>query len=363
VTGEYSDPVTLTATLKDAFNNPLSGKSITFELGSQTATAPTGTDGVAQTTLTLTQAAGTYTLKASFAGDSTYAASSATPTFTITKEPATLAYTGDASLLTTATSFTLQASVTSEMDDPPGEITKARVTFYIYPSTSTTTPKYTSPSPIPATQVAPGVGVAKVTLACSTIGGCGENTWVVMVRLDPGANLYYQALEAPATLTFYTPNGQYVTGGGWVNDPSGSHGNFGFVVRYTSSGQVKGQFVYVYRAACPSPVSGICDYVVKATAWSALGFTSAAGGAWKASFQAKAVIQVNDATTGASVTSYGNNQLTVSVWDNTKTTNNNGIDQITVTVVLNGTVYHQVGTVTAPFSLKGGNIVVHAAKT
>jgi hypothetical protein len=95
--------------------------------------------GTAQTTLTLNQAVDTYTLTASFAGDGTYAASKATETFTVNKEPATLAYTGDTSLLTTATGFTLQASVTSEMDDPPGDITKAQVTFYVYPSSSTTT--------------------------------------------------------------------------------------------------------------------------------------------------------------------------------------------------------------------------------
>jgi len=109
--------------------------------------------------------------------------------------------------------------------------------------------------------------------------------------------------------------------------------------------------------------------MVKSTAWNkgGLGFDSyrcATGINCRATLQATAVIQLLDPTTGALLWSQGNSQISISVWDNTGTSNNNGVDQFTVSIVLpSGAMYHLCGSVDAPLNLMGGNVVVHAAKT
>jgi hypothetical protein len=66
---------------------------------------------------------------------------------------------------------------------------------------------------------------------------------------------------------------------------------------------------------------------------------------------------------------FGNGQLTVTVWDNTKTTNNNGVDTYYMQVLdqngqvfwqAGGGAYNGIGMATAG-NLQGGNIVVHKA--
>lgn len=159
-------------------------------------------------------------------------------------------------------------------------------------------------------------------------------------------NSYYNAPNTdPLVLTVYQPNGSYATGGGWIVDPSGSHGNFGFVVRYTSSGNVQGHAVYIYR------VGGL-DYMIKSNAWIGLAIIGN-----HAYFQGKATLQVMDPTTGVLLYNVGNYQFKVDVYDNTGTTVNNGVDTYQITVWdNNGLVYHQAGG-----SLMGGQIMVHDA--
>ncbi len=373
--GEYSDPVALQATLKDAFGHALVGYSLTFTIGSQSVTAITGAGGVASTSLVLNQPKGSYSVVVSFAGDSTYTASSSTTSFAINWEPATVVYTGTTSILTTSpTSITLSAQVTSEMDDAPGSISNALVTFKVYLVGASLTLVYTS-APTAVTQTSPGVGTVSLTISCSAIldtNCASENTYIVYAVLDPAVNNYYTAPDSYNTLVIYTPNGQFVTLGGWILDPNtGTHGNFGGVVRIKSNGAIQGSFVYVYRGACPTGVSstnGLCDYMIKTTSWSggSLSFSSfgcSPGVTCYAVFQAKGVIQVMDSVTGTVLLSQGNIQITVGAWDNTGTKNNGGVNQITISTVypqpVGGVTSHQVGTVTSPISTKGGNIVVH----
>ena len=194
--GEYSDPVALSATLKDYFGNALVSYSLTFTIGSQSVSATTGAGGVASTTLVLNQAKGSYSVVVNFAGDFTYTASSSTTPFTINPEPATIVYTGTTSVLTTSppTSITLSAQVTSELDDTPGSITLAKVTFQIY-QVSASTPFYTS-SPLAVTQTSPGVGIVSTTIPCSTLpGGCtNEDTYLVYGGIGPSPE---QLLHCP----------------------------------------------------------------------------------------------------------------------------------------------------------------------
>ena len=85
LTGGPNKIITLSAILKDSQNNPLAGRVIAFQLGSQSASATTNASGVAATTLKLTQKNGTYTLTATFtpvgADANLYLGSAASATF------------------------------------------------------------------------------------------------------------------------------------------------------------------------------------------------------------------------------------------------------------------------------------------
>ena len=87
-------------------------------------------------------------------------------------------------------------------------------------------------------------------------------------------NTYYTAPPAqPATVTFYDSVGRFVSGGGWVTDPTGSHGNFGFNARYNKKGQPQGQVVYVWRGT----YQGVpANFIIKSNALDALSFTGTA---------------------------------------------------------------------------------------
>jgi uncharacterized repeat protein (TIGR01451 family) len=97
VTQDYHDSAHLVATLTDTLSgNPISGKTVTFTLGTQTGSGTTNASGVASADIVISQAPGSVTtVGASYAGDSQYLASSASSAFIITREETTLAYTGD----------------------------------------------------------------------------------------------------------------------------------------------------------------------------------------------------------------------------------------------------------------------------
>ncbi len=67
VQGGPNKTIPLSAVLKDSEGKPLAGRTVTFTLSTQTATAVTDANGVAATTLTLSQKNGTYTLLTSWA--------------------------------------------------------------------------------------------------------------------------------------------------------------------------------------------------------------------------------------------------------------------------------------------------------
>jgi hypothetical protein len=78
-----SKNVVLTASLVDELNQPVSGRTIVFTLGSQTISAATDGAGVATATIKLNQKHGSYPLNASFAGDGKYLSSFNDQTFVI----------------------------------------------------------------------------------------------------------------------------------------------------------------------------------------------------------------------------------------------------------------------------------------
>jgi hypothetical protein len=97
-TSDFHDAFTASATLTGFGGAPVAGKMITFVLGAGTGTetcsGTTNGSGIAQCSLTPNEAAGSYTLTTSFAGDSDFVASSDSDAFTITLEETALHYTG-----------------------------------------------------------------------------------------------------------------------------------------------------------------------------------------------------------------------------------------------------------------------------
>ena len=154
-TGQYSDPVSLTATLYDITGGepgvPLPNRTVKFTIGTQTAydtyggfgggtDAPTGT---ASASITLTQSpTPAYNVVSCFEGDDTYCKSVTTVGFDILCEDARAYYTGacyasTASPTSGNATVTLSATIkdiTAVLGDPaydpyPGNITLATVTF------------------------------------------------------------------------------------------------------------------------------------------------------------------------------------------------------------------------------------------
>ena len=100
--GDYHDSVTLSGHLDDTSGGgsaPLSGKTLTFSIGNQSCSGTTNGSGNASCSLVLNQQPGSnYTVKAAFAGDSSYEPSSDSKPFTITREETVLTYTGPTQL-------------------------------------------------------------------------------------------------------------------------------------------------------------------------------------------------------------------------------------------------------------------------
>ncbi len=94
---DFNDPAHLSATLQDISVSPaapVSNEAVTLNLGGQSCTGTTDATGVAACIVIPNGAAGNYSASASFAGDATFQASSASAPFVVTLEEASLTYTG-----------------------------------------------------------------------------------------------------------------------------------------------------------------------------------------------------------------------------------------------------------------------------
>jgi uncharacterized repeat protein (TIGR01451 family) len=120
-TQDYNDPFTATAKLTDTTtSNPVAGASVTIKLNNaESCSGTTNGSGVASCPITPGEAAGTYNLTASFAGDSVYASTSATPTpFVVTKEETTTTYTGPSGPIQNGTTATLSGVLKEDGTTP-----------------------------------------------------------------------------------------------------------------------------------------------------------------------------------------------------------------------------------------------------
>lgn len=93
--GQYTDAVTLAADLTVSESGaPVPDVSVLLTLGSQSCNATTNVSGRAQCSITLAQTPGSYTVSASFAGNSAYDSTNVSRSFTIQREVTILTYSG-----------------------------------------------------------------------------------------------------------------------------------------------------------------------------------------------------------------------------------------------------------------------------
>lgn len=121
VSGQYSDPVELRASLSEIkTQTAVVGREVRFVLEGQNISAITNAQGLVTVFLNLNQSAATYTLSTIFAGDEQFHGSSTTTPFNILKENNVLTYTGPSSGVEEST-ITLSARL-SEIDPHVGNL-------------------------------------------------------------------------------------------------------------------------------------------------------------------------------------------------------------------------------------------------
>ncbi len=339
--GDYSDPVLLEAILIDkATLLAIPGKTIEFNIGSQTVYAITDIYGVASFTLILDQPGGSYFVSASFAGDEEYLASSDIHAFTLEKEHVYAIYTGSTVIPTTVDTIMLRATVFDEDDGNWGDLTKIYVTFTIYSENYILIETHSLWVDFTGVD---GVGVAIIEIPKNLV----EGAYLVQISFNSDENDYYWGLPSDfVVLIIYKPTGDFVTGGGWIEDTVGNKGNFGFNVKYKKNSLPKGQATYVYR-------EGDFVFIVKANAWIGMAIDHENNHSF---FEAKCNVKKINSITGEIVWEEGNYKLRIDVWDHSKD-GKNDVFQIRVYDKI-GLIYHEAGFEPYGFLL-GGNIVIH----
>ena len=121
----YGQAVSFTATLTSSIGPPPDGETVTFMKGAAVLGTGTLANGLATfTTSSLTP--GTYSVKAVYAGDATFAASSsAVLKQTVNKAATTIALTSSPNPSTKGTAVTFTATVSSDAGTPTGSVTFA----------------------------------------------------------------------------------------------------------------------------------------------------------------------------------------------------------------------------------------------
>lgn len=306
--------------------------------------------------------AGTYQVRTTVSDGTS--ASDVDVTLQVTPEDAYLQYSGEA-IAQIGSELNLRATVWDNaasgypginVETVPGattgDLSRVWVAFDLYPDqsclTGVPTTLYTQASD---TGIAgDGIGTASTTFTAAS-----EASYCVVARLvagpEDGTNAWYTADNAEtALLVFYENSGQFATGGGWVDDPGGSKGNFGFTARYLKKGQVQGHAAYVYRGVYQGEQA---DFIIKSNALNGLAF----GGVSypiPVTLQGKCTLQINRSSDGSLLYSEGNATFQVMVVDSGD--NSAGGDTFSIVVYdRNGVTYKEVPT--SP--LGGGNVVIH----
>jgi len=200
VNAQYSDPAALSAVLTDKLNGtPLPGMTISFNLGSQSASGVTDVSGIASAVIILNQPAGDVTVDSAFAGDANYLPSSDSDPFRIDKETLSFVYTGD-TLVALGNTPLLAAQATQEADGYPGDLSLAEVSFHLEPTLSALPFDYSTGLDVN------GYGSIPAT-------GLPVDLWVITEKV-PDTNMYWEGTSSmPAELVVFDPAASIAGGG------------------------------------------------------------------------------------------------------------------------------------------------------
>jgi hypothetical protein len=242
--GQYGQQVTLSATLTEGDGTTaLSGKQLTFTLGTQSCTPASSTDstGSASCALVLNQPKGSYTVKAAFAGDTSFQSASASSSFAVSSQPAVVTpAAADSNPFQVGTaggtaSVALTATVAGTLAN--GSISKSLpVTYALQPVGSGS--GYTCTD-----SAGTGVISGAIGSKCS-LSSVAVNVYTLTVSVNNG----YYVGSATTVVTVFDPSLGFTTGGGWILH-NGVRANFGFNAKYLKSGQIQGSMLYVEHRA------------------------------------------------------------------------------------------------------------------
>jgi|GEM_PF-3184212 len=328
--GQYSDPSGITAVLSDASGwGGLGGKTVTFTLDSQLATAVTESSGLAVPDLILNQSPGRKTLTIYFAGDEHFAPATLSPDYRVLPEQGVVTYIG-AEFVSTGSAksgkatiplaFTIR-DVTAVPEHPQydtyaGDISNARLRLFIFDDNNNDAILLDDIRGLVPTLVHDGDTTIAVWAGEYEvdIGNSDARFYWVEFHLDGGWYSGYQDQLAPALVTVAKPLEQSIAGGGHVLAQSpagafcpdlGSRVNFGFNVKYNKNvTNIKGQVNIMFTHNGET-------YQIKSTALESLKLNTSDGSRAEVYSRANLI----NLTTGQTVASSGDTRLELRLTD------------------------------------------------
>ncbi|UKM66538.1 HYR domain-containing protein [Flavobacteriaceae bacterium GSB9] len=354
---QYSDSVDLSATLTDDVSNiGVAGKTIKFIIGSQSTTATTNANGIASTTLILTQNPDNiYTVETEFLEDASYLGSTDSDAFDITQENSNVNYIGNEITATQSTTnltaiLDLRVSIQDILDAHRGDIQNATVSFVLDGTI------IMAATPI-SQLVDSHTGIISMAHTVELSKQSTSETYTLEILVDG----YYIGSDQ-TVITVYVPEGDFITGGGHIIPTSsagtypstlGTKTNFGFNVKFNKRGtKLQGKLNFIWR-------SGGRVYQAKSNATDALGIDIQSEDLMYAVFTSKC--NYRDITDPLNPISLGGNKIMhVKMTDKGEPGDN---DEISFALWDGNELLYAsnwTGVNTIKQVLNGGNLVVHS---
>jgi uncharacterized repeat protein (TIGR01451 family) len=239
-TGDFADATTVSAVLTNSGNaSPIAGKSVTLKLnGVETCTGTTDATGTASCSITPGEAAGTYQLTASFAGDADFQASAGMASFVVTLEETALAYTGATSAVN-GQPVTLSGLLTTDDPSAGTPLPGKTVTFTLGAGGSAQS----------CTGTTDAAGMASCTIA-----SVSQTAGAVAVAADFAGDGFYRSAFASSNVDVFVPT---ATGAFVIGDRSAGSPTIGTTVNFWGAQWAKkNQFT---RGNGPSAMKGFAD--------------------------------------------------------------------------------------------------------
>jgi hypothetical protein len=207
VSGNFSSPTPVSAVLTDSTTNtPIAGEPVTFTLnGNETCTATTDSTGTATCVITPSEPSQSYTLTASFSGDSTQStpigSGTGSNTFTVNPDTSSLTYTGPTSGVN-GQPLTLTGDLTTDTPTTGTPLPTQVVTFTIGTAPTTQSCTNTTDTSGQASCIIPVVNqpTSDVPVTATYTGG-NDNT--------PATTSTTATITEPTTLTVHAATGDY----------------------------------------------------------------------------------------------------------------------------------------------------------